>query len=71
MLTVNYTILELHPGDRLLDIGCGFGRHSYEALRRGADVVSSDFSLPELLEVDSTVGAMDCLLYTSPSPRDS
>ena len=59
MLTVNYTILELHPGDRLLDIGCGFGRHSYEALRRGADVVSSDFSLPELLEVDGTVGAME------------
>ena len=58
MLTVDYEILELHAGDRLLDIGCGFGRHSYEALRRGADVVSSDFSLPELLEVDGTVAAM-------------
>lgn len=58
MLTVDYSVLELHAGDRLLDIGCGFGRHSYEALRRGADVVSSDFSLPELQEVDATVVAM-------------
>ena len=52
MLTVDYDRLDLHAGDRLLDIGCGFGRHSYEALRRGADVVSSDFALPELIEVD-------------------
>lgn len=58
MLTVDYDVLELHAGDRLLDIGCGFGRHSYEALRRGADVVSSDFSMPELREVDNTVAAM-------------
>ena len=58
MLTVDYELLDLHAGDRLLDIGCGFGRHSYEALRRGADVVSSDFSVPELTEVDNTVVAM-------------
>jgi SAM-dependent methyltransferase len=61
VLTVDYEKLELHAGDRLLDIGCGFGRHSYEALRRGADVVSSDFSLPELVEVDNTVTAMEAL----------
>ncbi len=59
MLTVDYDRLDLHAGDRLLDIGCGFGRHSYEALRRGADVVSSDFSMPELVDVDRTVAAME------------
>ena len=59
VLTVDYDRLDLHAGDRLLDIGCGFGRHSYEALRRGADVVSSDFALPELIEVDTWVGAME------------
>ncbi len=58
MLTVDYEILGLYAGDRLLDIGCGFGRHSYEALRRGADVVSSDFAYGELLEVNDTISAM-------------
>lgn len=59
MLTVDYELLGLHAGDRLLDIGCGFGRHSYEALRRGATVIASDFSLPELAEVEATVTAME------------
>ena len=40
MLTVDYQRLEVRAGDRLLDLGCGLGRHAYEALRRGADVVA-------------------------------
>ena len=55
MLTARYELLEMGPGDLLLDMGCGFGRHAYEAARRGARVVALDFG---------------CLLYTSPSPRD-
>ena len=58
MLTVDYDILGLHAGDRLLDVGCGFGRHSYEALRRGATVVATDYSLPELVDVDRIVAGM-------------
>ncbi len=58
MLTVDYELLGLHAGDRVLDIGCGFGRHSYEAMRRGATVIASDFSVPELVEVQGTVQAM-------------
>ena len=33
MLTADYDRLGLRPGDRLLDLGCGFGRHAFEALR--------------------------------------
>ena len=36
--------LNLAPGTRVLDIGCGPGRHSIELARRGADVVGVDIS---------------------------
>lgn len=58
MLTADYDRLGLRPGDRLLDLGCGFGRHAYEALRRGARVVACDMALPELSSVLSTSAAM-------------
>ena len=40
MLTADYDLLGVKSGDRILDMGCGFGRHAYEALRRGASVVA-------------------------------
>jgi SAM-dependent methyltransferase len=58
MLTVDYDRLGLRAGERLLDLGCGFGRHAYEALRRGADVVACDMSMPELTEVRALMQAM-------------
>lgn len=58
MLTVDYDVLGLRAGDLLLDLGCGFGRHAYEGLRRGARVVACDMALPELAEVRSMVEAM-------------
>ena len=58
MLTVDYDQLGLRAGDRLLDLGCGFGRHAYEALRRGAHVVACDLSTSELVEVRGLMGAM-------------
>ena len=51
MLTVDYNRLELRSGERLLDLGCGFGRHSYEALKRGAEVVACDLAHPEVEQV--------------------
>lgn len=58
MLTVDYDRLGLRAGDLVLDLGCGFGRHAYEAFRRGARVVACDMSATELVEVRKTFQAM-------------
>jgi SAM-dependent methyltransferase len=59
MLTVDYERLGLAPGDRLLDLGCGAGRHAFEALRRGAHVVAFDYDEAELKDVAAMAAAMD------------
>ena len=58
MLTVRYDRLELAAGDRLLDLGCGGGRHAFEAARRGARVVALDTDLAELADVRTLFAAM-------------
>jgi SAM-dependent methyltransferase len=58
VLTVDFDRLDLRRGHRLLDLGCGGGRHAFEALRRGATVVALDASLPELLDVRSVMGVL-------------
>jgi len=58
VLTCDYDRLGLVAGDRLLDLGCGFGRHAYEAARRGADVVALDAGLDEVLGVAAVFAAM-------------
>lgn len=58
MLTVDYDRIGLGRGERLLDLGCGGGRHAFEGLRRGARVVALDASAGELHQVRDTVGAM-------------
>jgi SAM-dependent methyltransferase len=58
LLTVRYEWLGLVPGDRFLDLGCGFGRHAFEAARRGARVIALDSADTELKEVRNTFAAM-------------
>ena len=58
MLTVDYDRLGVGPGDIVLDLGCGFGRHAFEAARRGAFVVALDAGPDEVAQVRATVGAM-------------
>jgi len=58
MLTVDYDRLGVQSGDRLLDLGCGFGRHAFAAARRGAEVVALDAGAEEVAGVRATFGAM-------------
>src|ERR1700693_1911436 len=58
MLTVDYARLRVQAGDRILDLGCAFGRHSYQAARLGAEVVAFDASADEVRNVQDTFGAM-------------
>jgi len=48
LLTVDLDRLDVRPGQRLLDAGCGEGRHCFGALERGAEVVGLDLDLPSL-----------------------
>ena len=58
MLTVDYDRLGLKAGHHLLDLGCGFGRHAFEAIRRGAHVTACDMAIPELVDTKNTFAAM-------------
>ncbi len=58
MLTVDFARLGLAAGDRMLDLGCGGGRHAFEAHRRGAHVVALDRSAAETGAVTGLLGAM-------------
>jgi ubiquinone/menaquinone biosynthesis C-methylase UbiE len=59
VLTVDFDRLGVQPGDRVLDLGCGAGRHSFEALRHGADVVAADLDRRLLHEVAVLAVAME------------
>ena len=58
MLTVDFERLRIGPGTRVIDVGCGAGRHSFEAYRRGADVIAFDQNAEELADVDTMLQAM-------------
>ena len=58
MLTVDYDRLGAKPGDLVLDMGCGAGRHAFETVRRGCRIVALDQSLEELIDVRNTFAAM-------------
>jgi SAM-dependent methyltransferase len=58
MLTVDFTRFPVTRGQRVLDLGCGGGRHAFELYRRGAHVVAFDHSAEELAEVATMFLAM-------------
>ena len=58
MLTVDFDRLGLRPGERILDMGAGAGRHAFEAYRRGGDVIAFDMDAEELGRVRDLFVAM-------------
>lgn len=58
MLTVDFDRLGVGPGTTVIDVGCGAGRHTFEAYRRGASVVGFDQSVSDLNDVDTMLQAM-------------
>jgi SAM-dependent methyltransferase len=58
MLTVDFDRLGLRAGERVLDMGCGAGRHAFEMYRRGADVIALDHDADELATVSEWFAAM-------------
>lgn len=58
MLTVDYERLDLLPGHVVLDLGTGFGRHSFETARRGAHVIAVDLAADEVAATKATFDAM-------------
>lgn len=59
MLTVDFDRLRVGRGTRFIDVGAGAGRHSYEALRRGAVVTAYDMDETELKGVEEMFGALE------------
>lgn len=58
MLTLEFERLGVRAGDVVLDLGCGNGRHTFEALKRGAHVIAADLKPEVLTHVTEWVTAM-------------
>lgn len=60
MITVDIEKLNVQPGDRILDAGCGIGRHLWEFYRnRKVHVVGIDMDWEDLRKAKFTLNSMD------------
>jgi SAM-dependent methyltransferase len=51
VLTVDFARFPVRPGERVLDMGCGGGRHAFALYKMGAHVVALDMDAAELKDV--------------------
>ncbi len=58
MLTVDLERAGVGPGRRVLDLGCGGGRHAFACLRAGASVVALDAAPGEVASAAAMLAAM-------------
>ncbi len=62
MITADFDRLPLHPGDRVLDIGCGTGRHINAVYQRAdVHVIGIDLNLGEVREAKNRLALNDRL----------
>ena len=60
MLTVDYNILGIKDGEQVLDVGCGEGRHSFEACQRASCTVCAlDMNEADLVKTKNFLHLMD------------
>ena len=59
MLTVDFAQFPVEPGERVLDMGCGGGRHAFALYRKGAHVVALDLDAAELKDVAGMFAALE------------
>jgi len=58
VLTVDFEQFPVEPGDVVLDMGCGGGRHAFALYQRGAHVVALDMDAAELKDVAGMFAAL-------------
>jgi SAM-dependent methyltransferase len=64
VLTVDFEQFPVQPGERVLDMGCGGGRHAFALYKQGAQVVALDMDAAELKDV---AGMFDALAPEVPA----
>lgn len=71
MLEIDFveSALDLPSGARVLDVGCGFGRHSVELAKRGYEVVGIDPSTAMIAAAQARVLTQGTARETAVSPQ--
>src|SRR5437588_2198585 len=64
-LSIDPSLLPVGSDKRVLDVGCGDGRHVVEAARRGAIAVGVDYDAAELRKTRALCGAVRVTLIVA------